>query len=108
MDFDIFLGEVTALLGRNGAGKSTLFRLLAASWKPSAGTLTLDGKPYSYARSGRDSIRRNVQLVLQEPDDQIFATSVLVEVSYGPINLGLAPEEVEIRVHEAMVATGID
>ncbi|WP_206760165.1 hypothetical protein [Corynebacterium belfantii] len=45
---------------------------------------------------------------LQEPDHQIFATSVRVEVSYGPINLGLAPEEVEIQVHEAMVATGID
>ncbi|WP_426726909.1 ATP-binding cassette domain-containing protein [Corynebacterium rouxii] len=73
----------------------------------SVGILTLDGKPYSYARGGRDTIRRNVHLVLQEPDDQIFATSVRAEVSYRPINLGLSPDEVELRVQKVMAATSI-
>ncbi|VZH84748.1 Cobalt import ATP-binding protein CbiO [Corynebacterium rouxii] len=45
--------------------------------------------------------------MLQEPDDQIFATSVRAEVSYRPINLGLSPDEVELRVQKVMAATSI-
>lgn len=107
VDIAICPGEVTALLGRNGAGKSTLFRLLAASWKPDGGEVYLDGSPVGYDRAGRDRVRRRVQLVLQEPDDQIFATSVRADVSYGPLNLGLDIKEVEDRVAAALEATGI-
>ncbi|AHI22201.1 cobalt transport system ATP binding protein [Corynebacterium vitaeruminis DSM 20294] len=107
VDLDVCSGETIALLGRNGAGKSTLFRLLAASWRPGAGSVTLHGEPYAYNRKGRDRVRRAVQLVLQEPDDQIFATTVRADVSYGPVNQGLTEAEVSERVEAALAATGI-
>lgn len=99
---DIHPGQRIAVLGRNGAGKSTLFRQIAGAWKPSSGTITLDGKPYSYSRKGRDTIRNTVQMVLQEPDDQIFATTVAADVSFGPINQGLSDTEVAHRVATAL------
>ena len=100
-------GDRVAVLGQNGAGKSTLFRLLAGAWEPTAGRLLHSGTQASYSRKGRDELRRLVQLVLQEPDDQIFAMSVAADVSYGPINLGLDEAEVNRRVEAAMAATGI-
>lgn len=102
VSLDIFPGQRIAVLGRNGAGKSTLFRLVAGAWQPNAGTLQLDGQAYRYNRSGRNLIRRNVQLVLQEPDDQIFATTVAADVSYGPVNQGLSAEVVATQVTEAL------
>ncbi|MDO4761003.1 MAG: ABC transporter ATP-binding protein [Corynebacterium sp.] len=102
VSLDIRPGMRIALLGRNGAGKSTLFRLIAGAWKPTSGLLTLDGQPYSYSRQGRDVIRNSVQMVLQEPDDQIFATTVAADVSFGPINQGLSPDEVADRVSQAL------
>ncbi|QDZ43420.1 energy-coupling factor ABC transporter ATP-binding protein [Corynebacterium sp. sy039] len=100
-------GEVIALLGRNGAGKSTLFRIIAGAWKPDSGTVFLNEQPYSYHRAGRDRVRRAIQLVLQEPDEQIFSTTVSADVSYGPINLGLSEEEVAQRVESALIRTGL-
>lgn len=102
VSLDIRPGTRIALLGRNGAGKSTLFRHIAGAWKPTSGSLTLDGQPYSYSRHGRDVIRNSVQMVLQEPDDQIFATTVSADVSFGPINQGLSPHEVSHRVSQAL------
>lgn len=100
-------GDVIALLGRNGAGKSTLFRILAGSWKPASGRVLLDGAPIHYDRKGRDKLRRKVQMVLQEPDDQIFSISVRADVSYGPVNQDLSEEDVEARVNEALDVMGI-
>jgi hypothetical protein len=102
VSLDISPGQRISVLGRNGAGKSTLFRLIAGAWQPNAGTLQLDGEAYRYNRNGRNQIRRNVQLVLQEPDDQIFATTVAADVSYGPVNQGLSAETVAARVTEAL------
>ncbi len=102
VSLDIHPGTRIAILGRNGAGKSTLFRLLAGAWQPESGELLLYNTPYDYRRKGRNQIRQNVQMVVQEPDDQIFATTVAADVSYGPINQGLDSEEVAARVNQAL------
>jgi cobalt/nickel transport system ATP-binding protein len=52
-------------------------------------------------------LRTQVQLVLQDPDDQLFSASVGQDVSFGPVNLGLAPDEVRARVDGALDALGI-
>ncbi|MCK7664384.1 energy-coupling factor ABC transporter ATP-binding protein [Corynebacterium sp. CCM 9185] len=107
VDLRIRAGDRIAVLGANGSGKSTLFRLLAAAWKPDHGELRVDGEPVRYNRAGRDRVRRRVQLVLQEPDDQIFATSVSADIAYGPVNMGLDHHEVKRRVNEAMTAAEV-
>lgn len=106
VDLAVHPGARTAVLGANGSGKTTLFRLLAGALVPTAGELRLDGAPVSRRRSGLTRLRTRVQLVLQEPDDQLFAPSVAQDVSFGPVNLGLAEAEVRERVAAALTATG--
>lgn len=103
--FDVPEGARVAILGANGSGKSTLLKLMAGAWRPTSGTVYLSGAPMDYSRKGRNRTRSTVQLVLQEPDEQLFATSVVADVSYGPVNLGAT--DVDKRVAEAMALTGI-
>jgi cobalt/nickel transport system ATP-binding protein len=100
-------GERLALLGVNGAGKSTLFQMLNGSLKPREGSVHLDGQPVTYDRKGLNRLRQAVGLVMQDPDDQLFAATVAEDVSFGPVNLGLPEAEVRARVDEALTAMGI-
>ncbi|MEU3610165.1 ATP-binding cassette domain-containing protein [Streptomyces sp. NPDC035033] len=100
-------GRAVALLGRNGGGKTTLLRLLSGGLRVGSGALLLDGAEVAYDRKGLTRLRTSVQLVTQDPDDQLFAASVAQDVSFGPMNLGLAEEEVRLRVAEALEALDI-
>ncbi|MGW0698332.1 energy-coupling factor ABC transporter ATP-binding protein [Streptomyces sp. NPDC002867] len=100
-------GRSTALLGRNGSGKTTLLRLLSGGLRPATGHVRLDGEPVTYDRAGLTRLRTSVQLVVQDPDDQLFAASVEQDVSFGPMNLGLPEEQVRARVDEALAAMDI-
>ncbi|WP_426569912.1 energy-coupling factor ABC transporter ATP-binding protein [Streptomyces canus] len=107
LDFGIREGRALALLGRNGSGKTTLMRLLSGGLRPRTGTLTVEGRPVTYDRKGLTRLRTTVQLVVQDPDDQLFAASVAQDVSFGPLNLGLPDAEVRDRVEEALAALDI-
>jgi cobalt/nickel transport system ATP-binding protein len=101
-------GRRLALLGANGSGKTTLLRCLSGALKPTAGAVTVDGVPLEHSRRGLRAHRQEVQLVLQDPDDQLFSASVAQDVSFGPLNLGLAEEEVRERVAEALTLLSVD
>jgi cobalt/nickel transport system ATP-binding protein len=103
-DLALHEGRRTAVLGPNGGGKTTLFRLLAGALAPDAGEVLLDGAPVRHTRKGRTALRTQVQLVLQDPDDQLFAATVEQDVSFGPVNLGLDEREVRCRVDGALAA----
>ncbi|WP_409469699.1 energy-coupling factor ABC transporter ATP-binding protein [Streptomyces sp. HC307] len=107
LDFAVPEGRALALLGRNGSGKTTLMRLLSGGLRPHTGQLTVQGRPVSYDRKGLTRLRTTVQLVVQDPDDQLFAASVAQDVSFGPLNLGLSDAEVRSRVAEALDALDI-
>ncbi|SFL28593.1 energy-coupling factor ABC transporter ATP-binding protein [Streptomyces pini] len=107
LDFEVRRGRTLALLGRNGSGKTTLMRLLSGGLRPDTGELTLRGRPVAYDRKGLTRLRTTVQLVVQDPDDQLFAASVAQDVSFGPLNLGLPDAEVRARVDEALTALDI-
>ncbi|MFI6012375.1 ATP-binding cassette domain-containing protein [Streptomyces sp. NPDC051243] len=107
LDFDVHEGRALALLGRNGTGKTTLMRLLSGGLRPHDGRLTVEGEPVTYDRKGLTRLRTTVQLVVQDPDDQLFAASVAQDVSFGPLNLGLPDAEVRARVDEALTALDI-
>jgi cobalt/nickel transport system ATP-binding protein len=101
-------GRRLALLGANGSGKTTLLRCLSGALKPLAGAVTVDGAPLEHTRRGLRAHRQEVQLVLQDPDDQLFSASVAQDVSFGPLNLGLSEEAVRRRVGEALDLLAVD
>jgi cobalt/nickel transport system ATP-binding protein len=105
---DIPRGGRLALLGANGSGKTTLLRTLAGAVRPDAGAVLVDGRPVDYGRSGLKEHRQAVQLVAQNPDDQLFAADVFRDVSFGPLNLGLAEAQVRERVREALAVLSIE
>ncbi len=101
-------GRKLAVLGANGSGKTTLLRCLSGALRPSAGSVTVDGVPLEHSRRGLRAHRQEVQLVLQDPDDQLFSASVAQDVSFGPLNLGLDEESVRERVAEALHLLAVD
>ncbi len=82
VDFAVPEGRALALLGRNGGGKTTLLRLLSGGLRCTAGRLRVAGEDVSYDRKGLTRLRTTVQLVVQDPDDQLFAASVGQDVSF--------------------------
>ena len=92
-------GEKAALVGPNGAGKSTLL-LQTNGILRGRGGLRVCGLELSKENLGR--VRALVGLVFQSPDDQLFSPTVFEDVAYGPIYQGLAADEVQTRVREAL------
>jgi len=104
-------GECVAILGANGSGKSTLLKLLDGLYFADQGTVRAFGQVLS-ERAFRSeafsfAFRRRVGLVFQDPDVQLFSPSVLDEVAFAPLQLGLSAAEVERRVASAMQALRI-
>ncbi|MER7441738.1 energy-coupling factor ABC transporter ATP-binding protein [Micromonospora avicenniae] len=106
-DLRVAAGQRLAVVGPNGGGKTTLFRLAAGSLAPGSGHVAVAGTRVRHNRAGLRAVRQQVQLVLQDPDDQLFSASVRQDVSFGPVNLGLAPEEIRRRCDEALAALGV-
>lgn len=104
--FRIVHGESAGVAGANGAGKSTLLRCLNGS----LGTIPGDGAvrvgDYPLTRTSLPHVRRAVGMVFQDPDDQLFMPTVFEDVAFGPLNLGLPPEEIEARVMAALETVG--
>ncbi|TQN32409.1 cobalt/nickel transport system ATP-binding protein [Haloactinospora alba] len=107
LSVEVHPGEVLAVLGPNGGGKTTLLRLLAGSLTPRSGTVSVEGSAVRWNRRGVNELRRRVQLVFQDPDDQLFSASVTQDVSFGPLNQGLDRETVRSRVAWALEELGI-
>jgi len=100
-------GKKIAILGSNGAGKSTLFLHFNGILRPKRGMVRFAGQDVRYNHSSLMELRKKVGIVFQDPDSQLFSASVLQEISFGPLNLGLTEEQVLQRVQQAMAATGI-
>lgn len=99
-------GRRTVVLGSNGSGKTTLLKCLSGAHRPAGGRITVAGAALGYDRRGLRAHRARVQLVLQDPDDQLFSADVAQDVSFGPLNLGLDHDEVRLRVAEALELVG--
>lgn len=95
------------LLGANGVGKSTLLLLLNGTLRPQKGELLVLGEPIDYSRKGLHRLRREVGMVLQDPDDQLFGATVEQDVAFGPLNNGLSSSEVRTQVGETLARLGV-
>jgi cobalt/nickel transport system ATP-binding protein len=98
-------GERIALLGPNGAGKTTLVLHMNGIHMPQSGTVSVSGIPLSNTTAME--IRRRVGVVFQDPDDQLFMTTVRQDVEFGPRNLGLEGTELAGRVDAALQAVEV-
>lgn len=99
-------GEFVALLGHNGSGKSTMAKMFNAMLLPTGGKVFVDGMD-TVDEAVLYEIRQRVGLVLQNPDNQLVASVVEEDVAFGPENLGIPPEEIRVRVDEALKAVGM-
>jgi cobalt/nickel transport system ATP-binding protein len=106
VSFEIGSEESVGLVGPNGAGKTTLFLCLMGVLTPKPGTISLAGLDPALAASRR-ALPSKVGIVFQDSDDQIFNASVFDDVAFGPLNLGMPPDEVQQRVALALDRVGL-
>ncbi len=105
ISLDIYEGEKIAVLGSNGAGKSTFFLNINGVLKSSSGQICYRGKTID--KKSLNELRKNVGIVFQDADNQIIASTVEAEVSFGPMNLKLPRQEVIERVDKALAYMNI-
>ncbi|WP_321499961.1 ABC transporter ATP-binding protein [Breoghania sp.] len=100
------LGERLAIVGPNGAGKTTLLRTLVGLERTASGTIHLFGETCGTERQFRLH-RPRIGFLFQDSDDQLFCPSVIEDVAFGPLNMGLCPAEAEKTARIALDGLGI-
>ena len=108
VSFEINDGELVGIIGHTGSGKSTLLQHLNGLLKPTSGQIVVGGRDITAPGVSMVEIRRRIGLVFQYPEYQLFEETVAKDVAFGPKNLGLSAEEVEVRVREAIELVGLD
>ena len=108
ISFEIGDGEFVGIIGHTGSGKSTLLQHLNGLLKASSGSVVIGDTDITRPGVSMVEIRKKVGLVFQYPEYQLFEVSVAKDIAYGPGNLGLSEEEIDLRVREAMELVGLD
>ena len=106
LSFEIAAGRRVALLGSNGAGKTTLFLCLAGVLKSPSGTIAVAGLDPALP-ADRSALPRKLGIVFQNPDEQLFAATVLDDVAFAPLNAGKPPETARAQAEEALRRVGL-
>ena len=105
VNMSLHLGEQKALVGLNGSGKTTLFKLILGLLEPTSGSIHVFERKVE--RENYWTIRKDVGFLFQSPDDQLFAPTVWEDVAFGPRNLGMTEQEVELQVQWALEKVGM-
>ena len=104
VDFELHAGETVALFGANGSGKTT-FVLHLNGLLEGSGSIEVCGLPVK--KENLKQVRQKIGIVFQDPDDQLFMPSVLEDVAFGALNLGLSPEQASERARIALEKVGM-
>lgn len=110
VDLDLSMGKVTAIIGATGSGKSTLVQHLNALLLPTAGKITFLNREISaeHKPTKLKSLRKQVGLVFQFPEYQLFEETILKDVAFGPKNFGASEEEANLAAKKALAMVEID
>lgn len=93
-------GDIIGVIGKTGSGKSTLLQIISNILKPSSGEIFLDNKNIHKEFTGFKKLFSNIGIVFQYPEEQLFASTVFDDISFGLKNLGKSNEEIKIAVNE--------
>lgn len=107
VSLEINKGEFVGLIGHTGSGKSTMAQMLNGLLKPSSGKVIIDGQDLTDKHVNIRDIRFKVGLVMQYPEYQLFEETVLKDICFGPINLGLSQEDAIDRAKFAANMVGL-
>ncbi|NYB75029.1 energy-coupling factor ABC transporter ATP-binding protein [Sedimentibacter hydroxybenzoicus DSM 7310] len=107
VNIDLKKGAKIGIVGSNGSGKSTLFMIFLGLFKPTKGRVLFNEKELKYDKRTLSELRKNTGIVFQDPDKQIFFSSVFDDVAFALRNLKFNEDEVQKRVKLAMEKTGI-
>ncbi len=107
INMNIEKGSSIAVLGGNGSGKSTLFLHCNGILKPSEGEVYYNGEKVRYTKSALFELRRDVGIVFQNSDEQLFSSSVENDIMFGMKNLKLDKSEIDRRFKEVTKRTGV-
>jgi len=108
IDITIREGEIVGLIGQTGSGKSTLIQMFNGLLQPDQGTVFFEGQDIGKAGFDCGRLRGNVGLVFQFAEQQLFETTVLKDVAYGPKNLGLDEDAARERAENALRQVELD
>ena len=100
-------GEMIGLIGHTGSGKSTLIQHLNGLLKPSSGAVFYDGKDINDSDFSKKKLRSKVGLVFQDPEYQLFESTVIDDVKFGPKNIGMDSLKIDMNSFEALKQVGI-
>ncbi|MFH0967472.1 MAG: ATP-binding cassette domain-containing protein [Methanobacteriota archaeon] len=106
MCFSVLKDEIVALCGPNGSGKSTLIEHLNGLLIPSQGDIWVSGRSITHGE--RADLWKDVGIVFQRSEDQLFAPTVIDDVMFGPLNLGMSQEEAKTAAIKALIAVGAE
>lgn len=106
--FKVEDNQLVGIIGHTGSGKSTLVQHLNGLLKPNSGSIIVGDTDITDEDVVMRDIRRKIGLVFQYPEYQLFEETVAKDVAFGPANLGLSEEEINIRVKEAIEMVGLD
>ncbi|NLW55218.1 MAG: energy-coupling factor transporter ATPase [Firmicutes bacterium] len=104
----IAAGDFVGIMGHTGCGKTTLIQLMAGLRSPISGRIYINGEDINAKSYDRNSLRQTVGVMFQDPEYQLFATTVEKDVAFGLKYSGLSPQEVTARVQWALATMGFD
>lgn len=96
----------TAIIGQNGAGKTTFVKLIKGLLKPTKGEILLNGKNITEMTVAQ--LAKHIGMVFQNPNDQIFKSTVLDEVMFGPMKIGISKDEAKEKAEKALALVGME
>ena len=100
-------GEFIGLIGHTGSGKSTLIQHMNGLLKPVSGGVYYNGQDINDKDFSKKKLRSKVSIVFQYPEQQLFESSVIEDVRFGPKNIGMESLEVDMNAFEALKQVGI-
>lgn len=100
-------GEMIGLIGHTGSGKSSLIQHLNGLLKPTSGAVFYDGKDINDSDFSKKKLRSKVGLVFQYPEYQLFESTVIDDVKFGPKNIGMDSLKIDMNSFEALKQVGI-